>query len=132
MTEEYPEVPFGGESGAKFWSSKEEGDEIVGTYNGTTRGGKFDNVLARLVDDDGVECLVGVTRSLEDVKRLPIGTRCRIKFLGWGESKTGTKFKKFQIFTVGEVKPEPKTESGSRAGTFAATDEVPFMREEGE
>ncbi len=36
----YPETPFSGESDAKFWSSKEPGDEITGVFLGTRRGGR--------------------------------------------------------------------------------------------
>ena len=127
--EAYPETTFGSDSDTKFWKSEREGDEIVGVYLGTKRGGKYGNKLARIRDDGGEENLVSVTRALEDIESLPAGTRCRIKFLGWGESKTGTKFKKFSIFTVGEVealKREPPADE-QMPGTFAATSEdVPF------
>ena len=77
MTKEYPETPFGGDPEAKFWKSEKEGDEIVGVLLGTKRGGKYDNELARIRDDGGLENLVSITKALEDIELLPIGTRCR-------------------------------------------------------
>lgn len=111
-----------------FFKFADAGDKLEGIWQGVREGRYGDN--GAVMTDDG-ERLFGITKVLEDLKRFPVGTRVRIVYTGEGESRDGTRFKRFEISVDVDDEAtdasilDPALKGGDPAGVTEEED-VPF------
>ena len=109
----------------------DEKAELTGTWNGT-RPGKYGKL--GIVESDGETVAFSLTKVLEDLEHVPVGTAIKIVYTGWAEGQKGGKYKSFKMYTDERAKDAKRSEGdvrsfdeGERRADFEAkSSDVPF------
>lgn len=117
-------------SGGNFFKFQDEGDTLVGTWQGTSDGKYGKNGM--LKTNDGM-VKFGLSAALSDLEFLDKGTMIKLVYIGKEMTQSGTEFKAFNIFVDDEYDGNVAGDNqsgrpeGDTSEKFEATqDDVPF------
>lgn len=113
----------------QFFKFKDPGDELSGKWEGTAPN-KYNGLNGIIVDKDGVRNEFTLSKKLEDLLAMEIGTRLRIVFLRKRLLKDGNSFKEFHIQGWDPKRegssPVPEFDKPVEPSSSDGEDEVPF------
>lgn len=84
-----------------WYKWEQPGEELKGFFRGVfTTEGRYGQQTSAIIEDreSGQKWGVNLTKALESIQNMPVGTGVRIRYLGMSRTSAGNQFKGFDLF----------------------------------